>query len=51
MMKETKKADIPGVLLVGKRKPLLALEGNEKKIASHVAKFNEIVEKTRKSKG
>lgn len=41
---ETRKADKPGVVLVGKRKPVLAIEGNEKRIASHVSKFNKIVE-------
>ena len=41
---ETRKADKPGVLLVGKRKPVLAVEGNEKRIADHVAKFNKIAE-------
>ena len=41
---ETRKADKPGVVLVGKRKPVLAFEGNEKRIASHVSKFNKIVE-------
>lgn len=41
---ETRKADKPGVVLVGKRKPVLAVEGNEKRIASHVSKFNKIVE-------
>lgn len=45
---ETYKADIPGVLLVGKRKPMIAIEGNEKRIANHVAKFNKIVERSRK---
>lgn len=45
---ETYKADKPGVLLVGKRKPMLSIEGNEKRIANHVAKFNKIVEQTRK---
>ena len=45
---ETNKADIPGVLLVGKRKPMIAIEGNEKRIANHVAKFNKIVEENRK---
>lgn len=45
---ETFKADKTGVLLVGKRKPMLAIEGNEKRIANHVAKFNKIVEQTRK---
>ena len=44
---ETRKADKPGVLLVGKRKPFLAIEGNEKRIADHVAKFNKIVEEFR----
>ena len=45
---ETNKADIPGVLLVGKRKPIIAIEGNEKRIANHVAKFNKIAEQSRK---
>ena len=45
---ETRKADKPGVLLVGKRKPVLGIEGNEKRIANHVAKFNKIVEENRK---
>lgn len=44
---ETNKVDIPGVLLVGKRKPMIAIEGNEKKIANHVSKFNKIVEQYR----
>ena len=46
---ETRKADKPGVVLVGKRKPVLAIEGNEKRIASHVSKFNKIVEEKRMS--
>ena len=45
---ETNKADIPGVLLVGKRKPMIAVAGNEKRIANHVAKFNKIAEQARK---
>ena len=45
---ETNKADIPGVLLVGKRKPTIAIAGNEKRIANHVAKFNKIAEQARK---
>lgn len=44
---ETYKADIPGVLLVGKRKPTIAIAGNEKRIANHVAKFNKIAEQAR----
>ena len=44
---KTLKGDKPGVLLVGKRKPMLAIEGNEKRIANHVAKFNKIVEQSR----
>ena len=43
---KTYKADKPGVILVGK--PTLATEGNEKRIANHVAQFNKIVEQTRK---
>ena len=45
---KTYKADKPGFILVGKRKPTLATEGNEKRIANHVAQFNKIVEQTRK---
>lgn len=30
---DTHKSDIPAVIIVGKRKPTLAVEGNEKKIA------------------
>ena len=45
---ETNKADIPGVLLVGKRKPMIAVAGNEKRIANHVTKFNKIAEQARK---
>ena len=45
---ETNMADIPGVLLVGKRKPMIAVAGNEKRIANHVAKFNKIAEQARK---
>lgn len=44
---KTLKGDKPGVLLVGKRKPMLAIEGNEKRIANHVTKFNKIVEQSR----
>ena len=44
---ETRKADKPGVVLVGKRKPVLAVEGNETRIANHVSKFNKIVEQFR----
>ena len=44
---ETRKTDKPGVVLVGKRKPVLAVEGNETRIANHVSKFNKIVEQFR----
>lgn len=40
---ETGKQDKPGVIIVGKRKPVLAVEGNEKRIADYVAKFDRLV--------
>lgn len=40
--KDTHKSDIPAVIIVGKRKPTLTIEGNEKKIAGYVAKFEKL---------
>ncbi|MCH5267190.1 MAG: hypothetical protein J1E62_02500 [Lachnospiraceae bacterium] len=45
---QTNEPDIPGVIIVGKRKPMLAIEGNEKKIANYIAKFEKLVEQYRK---
>ena len=44
---ETNKQDIPGVIIVGKRKPMLAIEGNETRIANYIAKFEKLVEQYR----
>lgn len=40
--KDTHKSDIPAVIIVGKRKTTLTIEGNEKKIAGYVAKFEKL---------
>lgn len=45
--KDTHKSDISAVIIVGKRKPTLAIEGNGKKIAGYVAKFEKLVEQYR----
>lgn len=44
---ETKKTDVPAVIITGKRKPWLIVEGNEKKIEDFVRKFDLLVEKYR----
>lgn len=41
---QTNKQDIPAAIIVGKRKPMLAVAGNEKKISNYVAKFEKLVE-------
>ena len=46
---ETKKSDIPAAIIVGKRKPMLAIPGNEERIANYVAKFNKKVEEYKNS--
>ncbi len=45
---ETRKSDIPAAIIVGKRKPTLVVQGNEKRIANYVAKFNALVEQYKK---
>ena len=40
----TNKSDKPAVIIVGKRKPMLAIEGNEKKIENYLAKFEMLVQ-------
>lgn len=42
---ETKRDDIPAALIVGKRKPMLKVSGNEVKIQKYVANFEALVEK------
>ena len=44
---QTGTADIPAVIIVGKRKPQLAIDGNEKKIAKYIANFEKLVEQYR----
>ena len=44
---ETKRTDVPAVIITGKRKPVLIVEGNEKKIEDFVRKFDLLVEKYR----
>lgn len=44
---QTRESDIPAVIIVGKRKPLLAVEGNEKRIANYIDKFEKLVEQYR----
>lgn len=44
---QTRESDIPAVIIVGKRKPLLAIEGNEKRIANYIDKFEKLVEQYR----
>ena len=46
---ETRKTDVPAVIIVGKRKPVLVIEGNEKKIQAFAEKFDQMVEEYRKS--
>ena len=43
----TKKTDVPAVIIVGRRKPSLVVEGNEERIAAYAAKFNRLAEKFR----
>lgn len=40
---ETKQSDIPSVIIVGKRKPTLCIEGNERKIKRYVEQFDKYV--------
>lgn len=44
---ETHKSDIPAVIIVGKRKPTLAIKDNEKKISNYITKFEKLVEQYR----
>lgn len=44
---KTHKADIPGVMIIGKRKPTFAIEGNEKKLEKYVSQFDSLVDKYR----
>ena len=39
---ETRRADIPAVIIVGKRKPMLTVAGNEARIANYLAKFKKL---------
>ena len=43
--KETHKSELPAVIIVGKRKPSMTIEGNEARIAKYVKKFEESVER------
>lgn len=40
---DTKQSDIPSVIIVGKRKPTLRIEGNERKIKRYVEQFDKYV--------
>lgn len=44
---ESRKADVPSVIITGKRKPAFPIEGNEKKLGKYVSQFNSLVEKYR----
>lgn len=42
---ETKRTDVPAVIIVGKRKPSFKVAGNEKRIDKYVCAFGDLVEK------
>lgn len=44
---ESRKSDVPSVIITGKRKPAFPIEGNEKRLEKYVSQFNSLVEKYR----